>query len=253
MAISLRIEDESPHAEQLSNEERQLAMLFLEAILTERRRAHAKHGATSMEQSGILEHRRASILMEEAAECGRALNDHEHGWITLYGGVHADTDLSVNQQVIADELDKELIQTAAMAYTWWANRRGDRLKPPEPAPLCVRCGQPEAGVHSKTRDGGYLTGHAFVTKESILQASEAARGRAFHRAGCPVRTGREPCTCAAAETPVPARTESYEAIELLRQILQETHLMVPTRRKVEALIAGYYPPAEDPDGGLRGD
>lgn len=96
---------------------------FAEAIAAERVRAHEKHGKTSMEQAGLLEHRRASILTEEAVECARALNDHEHGTIELFGA-----EIPVDET--GDELDKELIQTATMAYTWWANRRGDRLAPP---------------------------------------------------------------------------------------------------------------------------
>lgn len=103
----------------------QLLQEFMREIFVERVRAHRKHGKTSMEQSGPLEHRRASILMEEAAECGRALNDHEHGEIHLAEKLcHADAG------VHGDKLDDELIETGAMAYTWWANRRGDQLPPP---------------------------------------------------------------------------------------------------------------------------
>lgn len=98
----------------------ELAERFLAAIINERRRAHVKHGDTSMEQSEPLSFRRAAILMEEAAECGKALNDREHGDVML--AIHSPAEIAQN-----DELDKELIQTAAMAYTWWANRRGERL------------------------------------------------------------------------------------------------------------------------------
>lgn len=140
--------------------QRELASEFLVAIMIERDRAHAKHGKTSMEQAGTLEHRRASILTEEAVECAKALNDHEHG-------DHHLAELLSHEDAGAhgDALDDELIQTAAMAYTWWANRRGDRL----------------------------------------ALASE------------------------------PAESEERR---LLRKILRETHLMVPTRRAVEALLGG---------------
>lgn len=140
--------------------EAQLLELFIHAIWDERHRAHAKHGATSMEQAPLLGHKRASVLAEEAVECGKALNDHEHGDIHLFGEYEIGPK-ELRQHVDADTLDKELIQTAAMAYTWWANRRGDQLEPLPPAPTCQQCGRPK-NAHSRTRDGGYLTGHPFM-------------------------------------------------------------------------------------------
>lgn len=122
-----------------ATERMELLRVFSSAIIAERKRAHLKHGKTSMEQAdtiGDRAFRRATILMEEAAECGTALNDHENGDITLRDpqevgarfGLPVGGIAQVGHQV--DELDKELIQTAAMAYTWWANRRGDRLRAP---------------------------------------------------------------------------------------------------------------------------
>lgn len=103
---------------------------FADAIEEERLSAHRKHGAHSMESAEVLSHRRASILMEEAAECGRALNDHDLGKIVLGGPNGTGT----TRPPRFDALDTELIQTAAMAFTWWANRRGDRLPDPGPEP-----------------------------------------------------------------------------------------------------------------------
>lgn len=170
MSIALRIEECGDLPHQLSSDELQLAAAFLEAIIAERRRAHAKHGATSMEQAPTFDPWRGLILGEEALECGKALNDHRHGAIALivdeaamaqYGG----------GKVVVDELDKELIQTATMAYTWWANRRGHQLPAPEPE-RCQWihegrvCGMPR-NAHSRTRTGGYLVGHAFVEESEV--------------------------------------------------------------------------------------
>lgn len=118
-----------------ATEQMELLRVFSSAIIAERKRAHLKHGRTSMEQAATIgdgAFRRAAILMEEAAECGTALNDAEHGEIELYSLCSFDATMLAGDRAgaEADELDKELIQTAAMAYAWWANRRGDRLRAP---------------------------------------------------------------------------------------------------------------------------
>lgn len=119
----------------IGQQELDLCALWLTQITAERRRAHAKHGRTSMEQAGTLEHRRASILMEEAAECGKALNDHEHTEAWLFTDPTRDGPWGDRGEPL-DELDKELIQTGTMAFTWWANRHNQTLPaPPEPVKL----------------------------------------------------------------------------------------------------------------------
>lgn len=73
-------------------------------IRAERERAHAKHGATSMESAPADDPtgRRLRILVEEVGEVAREFNDAEHD----------------QRQVDLALLRKELIQTAAMAAAW---------------------------------------------------------------------------------------------------------------------------------------
>lgn len=97
----------------------------LAALLAERRRAHRKHEATSMEQAEPLEHFRCSIVTEEAGEVARVLNDLRHD-------LSKDEDRSPQRQREITEsatahLRKELIQLGAMALTWAANLDDDRL------------------------------------------------------------------------------------------------------------------------------
>lgn len=71
---------------------------------TERDRAHAKHGDTSMESSDPLDPtgRRYRTLAEEVGEVAREFNDAEHE----------------QRAVDRAHLRKELIQVAAMAGAW---------------------------------------------------------------------------------------------------------------------------------------
>ncbi len=127
--VAVRVEVSTELLEDLTAAEVELTSVFVGALWAERRRAHAKHRKTSMEQAGLLDHRRASILTEEAVECAKALNDHEHGDVALQ-------DLAGKHMPGADVLDRELIQTGTMAYTWWMNRRAHALPPPrEPVKL----------------------------------------------------------------------------------------------------------------------
>lgn len=141
-----------------------LLEMFALAIKAERIRAHEKHGPTSMEQASVVPEeswRRACILMEEAGECGTALSDYIHGDITLYQD--CDT-VGGRTDAHFDELDKELIQTAAMAYTWWANRRGDRLPEPKKV-MSDGGGQPEFGF---TPNIAYGYENAFIPAEAAV-------------------------------------------------------------------------------------
>lgn len=75
-------------------------------VHTERERAHAKHGITSMRHQGPLDERRYRILVEEVGEVAQVWNDHDHG--------------KVSRQMLADTIIDELVQVAAMASDWAA-------------------------------------------------------------------------------------------------------------------------------------
>lgn len=79
---------------------------------TERRRAHNKHGMTSMESQPALSHRRCTILTEEVGEVARALNDLEHA-------THQGNDAAARLEA-REHLRKELTQTGAMVVAWLA-------------------------------------------------------------------------------------------------------------------------------------
>lgn len=77
-------------------------MSVYDEIRAERERAHAKHGATSMEQAPVDSHDRLAILTEEIGEVAKEFNDARHR-----GG-----------PIDRVALRKELIQVAAMAAAW---------------------------------------------------------------------------------------------------------------------------------------
>ena len=71
-------------------------------VAAERIRAHAKHGATSMESMPINDLTRLAILIEEVGEVAKEFNEARHD----------------GRDVDPLALRKELIQTAAMAIAW---------------------------------------------------------------------------------------------------------------------------------------
>lgn len=92
-------------------------------IVAERARAHAKHGATSMESCDPLADRRLRVLTEEVGEVARVLNDREHGLGDLaYSGRY-----DVIERIAMRDLRAELVQVAAMAVAWIAAVDGEAL------------------------------------------------------------------------------------------------------------------------------
>jgi NTP pyrophosphatase (non-canonical NTP hydrolase) len=85
-----------------------LSDITMDAIQAEATRAHVKHKQFSMLYG--TNDRRFRILMEEAAEVARELNDAE-----IY-----------DRPVAKDKLVKELIQVSAMAATWIEALEGDQ-------------------------------------------------------------------------------------------------------------------------------
>lgn len=83
-------------------------------IRAERERAHVKHGETSMESAGCVDPIRLAILVEEVGEVARALNEYRHE--------------AGDTEAIAEQLDSELIQVAAMAAAWSAALNGEALR-----------------------------------------------------------------------------------------------------------------------------
>lgn len=77
-------------------------MAIWDQVAEERRRAHAKHGANSMEERPPGDHIRLTILLEEVGEVAREYNE------AAIAGRPLDWDL----------LRKELIQVAAMSGAW---------------------------------------------------------------------------------------------------------------------------------------
>ena len=71
-------------------------------VRDERVRAHAKHGATSMEGLPIGDMTRLAILVEEVGEVSKEFNEARHD----------------DRPVDEARLRKELIQVAAMAVAW---------------------------------------------------------------------------------------------------------------------------------------
>jgi NTP pyrophosphatase (non-canonical NTP hydrolase) len=74
-------------------------------VHAERQRAHAKHGATSIEARPFDDPARLPILVEEVGEVAAALNDHRHSAIP-------------NDAALLASLRHELVQVAAVAVSW---------------------------------------------------------------------------------------------------------------------------------------
>lgn len=188
----------------VDKDEARLLGAFMEAILAERKRAHAKHGETSMEQAPPLDPWRGLILGEEALECGKALNDNRHGDTYLFERIVSEPqpepvpkELGIGGAVV-DKLDVELIQTAAMAYTWWANRRGHRLSALLHAYVPWRPTIPEEDPHGQAQpEAPGPTGAGVVQPEGRQAGGQAGDGQA----GLP---GEEPAQAAQPPTPVEA-------------------------------------------------
>lgn len=77
-------------------------MSIYHEIEAERDRAHAKHGATSMESMGRRDPQRFLILAEEVGEVANEFNEARHE----------------GREVDTVKLREELIQVAAMATAW---------------------------------------------------------------------------------------------------------------------------------------
>jgi hypothetical protein len=81
-------------------------------IRTERERAHAAHGTTSMEALAITDLARLAVLVEEMGEVAREFNDARH---------HASGQSGTMSGVSLDRLRNELVQLAAIAAAWADN------------------------------------------------------------------------------------------------------------------------------------
>lgn len=80
-------------------------MSIYDEVRAERKRAHDKHGDTSMESQGITSLRRLAILTEEVGEVARVFNDARH---------RGDN----GSPAMVSELRSELVQVAAVAAAW---------------------------------------------------------------------------------------------------------------------------------------
>lgn len=89
-------------------------------INAERLRAHAKHGATSMESCDRFADRRLRVLVEEVGEVAQVLNDREHNLDRF-------VDDSYPTMAAEQDLRSELVQVAAMAVAWIAAIDGHAL------------------------------------------------------------------------------------------------------------------------------
>lgn len=106
-----------------SNGSQEARTVIWDEVAEERRRAHAKHGDTSMEAMAPTAWRRYMILAEEVGEVAKEFNDADHE----------------KRVVDTAKVRKELIQVAAMAGAW-ADALGHTH--PEGHP-CGRCCWPE--------------------------------------------------------------------------------------------------------------
>jgi hypothetical protein len=82
-------------------------------IAAERERAHAKHGATSMEMLPAVDMTRLSVLGEEYGEVCREFNEARH---RQHRGLLPQEEREKSVDLAA--LRRELIQVAAMAAAW---------------------------------------------------------------------------------------------------------------------------------------
>jgi hypothetical protein len=78
-----------------------LSDLTLTAVQAEATRAHLRHGRNSMLYQDTTNERRLAILAEEVGEVARALNEY-----------------AITGALDETNLEKELIQVAAMAASW---------------------------------------------------------------------------------------------------------------------------------------
>lgn len=99
-------------------------------IVAERVRAHAKHGATSMESCDPFADRRLRVLVEEVGEVARVLNDREHEQINCTALWSVVDELEATALAL---LRSELVQVAAMAVAWIAALDGEALPVVAPA------------------------------------------------------------------------------------------------------------------------
>jgi NTP pyrophosphatase (non-canonical NTP hydrolase) len=83
-------------------------LYIYDQIDRERQRAHAKHGASSIEGRPPADSGRLAILVEEVGEVARNLNDRRHA------------DTTVELLDFDALLRAELVQVAAMAVGWIA-------------------------------------------------------------------------------------------------------------------------------------
>lgn len=81
-------------------------------IAAERRRAHALHGENSMESFDFDDLNCLAILVEEMGEVAAEFNEYRHS----VGNFPASAEMAYG--LLAVQLRKELIQTAAMAAAW---------------------------------------------------------------------------------------------------------------------------------------
>lgn len=91
-------------------------------IVAERERAHAKHGATSMESCDRFADRRFRVLGEELGEVAEVLNDREH-----FARIELSSVALEAEARWAARLRSELVQVAAMAVAWIAAIDGESL------------------------------------------------------------------------------------------------------------------------------
>ncbi len=112
-----RLVDELPYVCALIRAGRGAGDTVWAEIVGERHRAHAVHGATSMESCDRFADRRLRVLLEEVGEVATVLNDRErdHARANRPQEWHD----GVEDNAVAD-LRGELVQVAAMAVAWIA-------------------------------------------------------------------------------------------------------------------------------------
>ena len=89
------------------------ALSIYAEVAAERRRAHVKHGETSMERLPVTDMTRLSVLMEEVGEVAREFNEARH---RAHLGLLPEAERVESIDIIL--LRKELIQVAAVAVAW---------------------------------------------------------------------------------------------------------------------------------------
>lgn len=124
-------------------------------VAAERVRAHAKHGATSMESMPVddPDGARRDIITEEIGEVAREFNEARHD----------------RRSVDLAKLRKELIQVAAMTGAW-ADAIGALAVVPQPAEVCAECKKPMG-----SEPGCVWNGYRMVHPAVSVEARRAAR------------------------------------------------------------------------------